>query len=487
MSQGRKAWAAVTVMVWLAAAAPAQAPSYPINPYTGGPIFWPPHNPYTRAGVGLAPVHDPYLESQPGPRADNPYRGILRPEYHFHTDRPGSRAENRMPPGSWQRHMPVTGKVGPGLEFLDEAMLNILEKYHIPGGALAVARKGKLVVARGYGWASVQTGDPVRPDTLFALASLSKCFTAATVLKLADEGKLGLDDRAFRLFADLRPPPDILVDPLIDTITIRELLNHSAGWDRNVGGDPASFSYRVARTLRVPLPIRPDDLIRYMMTVPLDYDPGTREVYSNFGYVVLGQVIERIAQRPYAEAVRSLTLRPMGIRRAYLPGLDLDYLPGQAWRYKQGTDLALPPRAVPPVADAAGSWIASAVDLARFLSTLDGSMGKPFLSQEMMRQMLTPPPPPLTRRPGGTWFGLGWDVVRRTPQGTSYWKDGLLPGSRTFMGHLANGVDWVLLFNSGEAMTVNEVAGELDPRRDLEQHMNRAHDWPDVDYFKDYP
>jgi CubicO group peptidase (beta-lactamase class C family) len=486
MSQGKTTWAALALTVGLAVAAAAQVPGYPKNPYTGrGQPAGSAYNPYT--GASAAPAYNPYLGRSPGPQGANPYLGDNRPEYNLYTDRYGSRAENRVPPGSWQRRVPVTGQIGPGLEFLDEAMLNILEKYGIPGGALAVAHKGKLVVARGYGWASVQTGEPVQPETLFCLASLSKCFTAATVLKLADEGKLGLDDRAFKLFADLRPPPDVYVDPWINSITIRELLNHSAGWDRNVGGDPASFSFRVARTLHVPLPIRPDDLSRYMMGIPLNFDPGTKQVYSNFGYVVLGQVIERVARRPYAEAVQALTLRPMGIRRACLAGPDLEYLPGEAWRYQQGTDLALPPRAVPPVADAAGSWIASAVDLARFLSALDGSRGKPFLSEEMTKQMLAPPPPPLEKRPGGTWFGLGWDVVRRTPQGTGYWKDGLLPGTRTFMGHLPNGVDWVLLFNSGEAMTVKEVADQLDPRRELEQHMNRARAWPDVDYFKDYP
>ncbi len=486
MSKGRIAWAGLAA-VCLTATAAAQFPVYPTNPYTGrGLPARPSYNPYTGAGFGPYSAFNPYL-GPVHPQGGNSYTGHAGFAYNLYTDRYATRAENQVPPGSWQRRVPVTGMAGPGLEFLDEAMLRILEKYSIPGGALAVARKGKLVVARGYGWANLETGEPVGPDTLFGLASLSKCFTAATVLKLADEGKLGLDDPAFRFLADLRPPPETFVDPRIDTITIRQLLNHSGGWDHRVSGDPAWFSFRVARRLHVPLPIRPDDLIRYVLGVPLDFDPGTKEVYSNFGYIVLGQVIERVARRPYPRAVRAWTLRPMGIRRASLQGSGYQYLPGEAWHYQQGTDLPLPARAAPPASDASGGWVASAVDLARFLTVLDGDGDKPFLSEAMMRQMLAPPPPPLKKRPGGTWFGLGWDVVRRTPEGTSYWKDGLLPGTRTFMGRLSNGACWVLLFNSGEKMTVQEVTGELDPRRDLEQHMNRARDWPDVDFFKDYP
>jgi hypothetical protein len=105
----------------------------------------------------------------------------------------------------------------------------------------------------------------------------------------------------------------------------------------------------------------------------------------------------------------------------------------------------------------------------------------------MLLQMLAPPPPPLKPRPGKTWYGLGWDLVRITPQGPMYWKDGLLPGTRTFMGHMPSGVDWVMLFNSGEGMTTTDVAGELDPRRDLEPNVQGTQAWPEVDFFDESP
>jgi CubicO group peptidase (beta-lactamase class C family) len=129
------------------------------------------------------------------------------------------------------------------------------EKHGIPGGALAIVKDGKLVLARGYGWGNLVTGAPVTPDAIFGIASLSKSLPAVAVLKLVEQGKLGLEDRAFRLLSHLKAPPGARVDPRLDTITVRHLLNHSGGWDRNKSGDPQSFSRRVARRLRVPLPV----------------------------------------------------------------------------------------------------------------------------------------------------------------------------------------------------------------------------------------
>src|SRR5262245_41499816 len=83
---------------------------------------------------------------------------------------------------AFEGKIPVSGKAGPGLEPFDAALVKIMERHGVPGAALAVAKGGKLVLARGYGWANVKTGATVQPDTLFGLASLSKVITAAAVL-----------------------------------------------------------------------------------------------------------------------------------------------------------------------------------------------------------------------------------------------------------------------------------------------------------------
>ena len=91
--------------------------------------------------------------------------------------------------------LPVSGDAGAGRLEVDRAVLRVMQEHHIPGASLAVARNGSLVLARGYGWANVGRDERVRPQTLFALASVSKSITAATILKLADWGRLDLDAR----------------------------------------------------------------------------------------------------------------------------------------------------------------------------------------------------------------------------------------------------------------------------------------------------
>src|SRR5262245_48185563 len=86
-------------------------------------------------------------------------------------------ADFRLP----DEDVPINGKAGPGFESFDDAMLAIMDRHGIPGAALAIARQGKLLFAKGYGWANLETSDPIRPDTLFGLASLSKPFTAVAV------------------------------------------------------------------------------------------------------------------------------------------------------------------------------------------------------------------------------------------------------------------------------------------------------------------
>lgn len=458
------------------------------NPYTGRGAL-PANNPYT--GVSQVPAYNPYTGRQAAPvlqanlftgaapsagTAINPYSG-----------RYGSRAENRVPPGSFGRRIPITGKAGPGLEDIDAGVLRILEKHGIPGAALAVAKDGKLRMARGYGWANLQTGEPVRPDAVFAIASLSKTITATAILRLVDQGKLGLDDRALKLLTPLGPYPGAQVDPRWFDITVRQLLNHSGGWNRKISGEPSTFSWRVSRQLRVPLPINADQLIVYMTGEPLDFTPGTEAQYSNFGYIILGQIIEHVTGQPYGEYVRQNVLVPAGMRSAVLSGLDERYPANEVRRYQTGTLQLLAPRILPPLADAAGCWTASSVDLAKFLTALEGSRGEPLLKPATFNEMLSQPPPPLKPRQGGLYCGLGWDAVRQGPGEKPYFKDGLLPGSRTFMGRSSNGVSWVVLFNSGEEMTPLDVVKGLDPKRDLEQHVHKPRDWPDVDLFKEFP
>jgi N-acyl-D-amino-acid deacylase len=372
-------------------------------------------------------------------------------------------------------YFPITGKAGAGLEHFDEVIRRLQQRHGFPGAALAIAKEGRLVLIRGYGFADLATERPVRPEATFGLASVSKTFTAVAILRLVEQGKLRLADRAFELLR-LRPLSGDEVDPRIYQITVRQLLNHSGGWNRDKSGDPLEWSRRVARRMNVRLPITPRQLVRYMLGQPLDFDPGTQEHYSNFGFTVLGLVIEHVTGESYEEAVRELVMDPLHLRSARLPDLEPYYLPREVHRYNMENEQLR--AGIEPVRDPSGGWTASAVDLAWFLTALDGSRGRPFLSREITKDMLAPPIPGRPSESGG-YFGLGWHVFK-TDAGLGYSKDGSLPGIRSFIEHTPPDIDWVALFNGGDREIVRNL------RAEMKRALPNVKKWPDVDYFQDY-
>src|ERR1041385_5957375 len=152
---------------------------------------------------------------------------------------------------------PSTGKAIAGMVSYDQLASTLLTKYHIAGGALAVTRNGKLVFARGYGYANKANGDLVQPDSRFRLASLSKPITSAAVLLLVQRGKLSLDQRVFDILS-YEPLPGESVDPRLATITIRHLLEHSGGWNRDTTFDPMFLPVPIAAATGTPAPATTD-------------------------------------------------------------------------------------------------------------------------------------------------------------------------------------------------------------------------------------
>ena len=168
---------------------------------------------------------------------------------------------------------------------------------------------------RAHRWPSACS---IQPDALFRIASVSKPITSAAIMKLVEEGKLKLDDRVAPFIAHLTPAPGATVDPRWEQITIRHLLNHTGGWDRdkpNGGFDPMYRPAIAAAAVNAPAPASAETIIRYMKGMPLDFNPGEKFAYSNFGYAILGRVIERLSGMPYEEYVRTRVLQPVGANR----------------------------------------------------------------------------------------------------------------------------------------------------------------------------
>jgi CubicO group peptidase (beta-lactamase class C family) len=381
--------------------------------------------------------------------------------------------------------IPITGQAGPGLDAFDGAMRTIIDRHGLAGAALAITKDGRLVFAKGYGWANVAAGQPVRPDTLFGLASLSKPFTAVAILKLVEQGKLRLDDRVFSI-VDIRVPAQARLDPRLRTITVRQCLNHSGGWDRTVRGDPINWEPQICRAMRVRPPLSPKQFLSFAATMPLDFAPGTNQVYSNVGYIMLGEVLTAVAGQSYPRFVANQILKPMGITRPALHRLDGVYLVGEAIRHLTGSLIPLPPMLL-PMLDATGGWSASVVDMARFITNLEGSRGVPVLNEKTRRLMIEPPPAPLKPKPNGTYMGLGWDGVN--VQGKSYtvFKDGSYQGMRTFMKRLPTGVCWCLFYNASmdfDPVDMQIASGTVHVVRRVVEGMEK---YPDVDLFKEYP
>ena len=386
----------------------------------------------------------------------------------------------------------------PSIASFDREMEKFIEARKMPGGALAVVKDGRLVHARGYGWADKERQQRVEPTSLFRIASISKPVTAVSVLKLVEQGKLKLDDRAFDFLA-LKPLPDAKPDPRLRTITIRQCLQHTGGWDRDKSFDPMFRPKLIATAVGEAAPAGPSAVIRYMMGQPLDFDPGTRYAYSNFGYCVLGRVIEKLTGKSYEDYVNEVVLAPAGIKSMRLGrSLEAGRAPGEVRYYMPEGETAesvfpgQPPKVPWPYGafnleamDAHGAWLASAVDLARFSAAMQDPEKCPLLKPASWRDLHAAPPASVARTEEGplkgTYYCCGWLTrpIVAQPGKANYWHSGSLPGTYTLLVRRWDGLSWVMLFN--QRSKDRKLDGEIDPA--LHRAADAVKEWPKGDLF----
>ena len=171
-----------------------------------------------------------------------------------------------------------------------------------PGVAIAVVKDGKLVHSEGYGVANLEWDCPIRPDTVFCLASITKQFTATAIMLLEREGKLCLDDPITTYLPDY---------PMHDRIiTITHLLNHTSGIKSYTSLD--NFMPDISKK-----DLAPADLLAYFKDIPLGFEPGTRFLYNNSGYHLLGLIIEKIAGMSYEQYIQQHIFRPLDMHHSY--------------------------------------------------------------------------------------------------------------------------------------------------------------------------
>lgn len=356
----------------------------------------------------------------------------------------------------------------------DQAITTLMTNYQVPGGAVAVMNNGKLVLARGYGLSDTDNTLIAHPDSLFRIASLSKQITSAAILTLVQNNQLLLTDKPFAILG-FTPDPSGSQTPALANITIEELLQHTGGWSRETGctncgteGDPMFESESIAAAQGISIPPSCDQIIRYMLSQPVYWTPGTVYDYSNFGYCVLGAVIEKVTGSDYASYTATSVLSPAGAQgivqgRTIWPTdrevVYYDYpgaVPGQDV-FAPNLDAYTNPYGnfyIEAMA-AHGAWVASPVDLLRVQAALDGrGGGTPLLNAASISEM-TANPNVLwseinnsnmltTFTPSGYWYGMGWTAN----SAGNWWHFGSLPGSVTEQVHAANGYGWAAFFNS---------------------------------------
>ena len=327
-----------------------------------------------------------------------------------------------------------------------------MSKYSVPGLSIAFAEYGVPVYSEAFGVTDVVANTPLTTENRFRIASVTKPITSTAIFQLIEKGKLSLNDYVFGprgvLGTAYGKPP---YKRWVESIKIWHLLTHTAGgWD-NTGTttpDPMFINPKLNHT----------QLIRWTLAnLPLEHPPGTTYAYSNFGYCVLGRVIEKLTGSPYAVSVRRSILTPCGITDMEIAGNTLaERKPGEVVYYSQGSDSSPYSMNVRRM-DSHGGWIARPTDLVRFLTHVDGFSPHQLLQPGTTRVMTTP-------TSANRNYAKGWAVNSFN----NWWHSGSLPGTATEIVRTHSRFNWAVLTNT--RVPDSDMFSDLD---DLPWNMAR--------------
>ncbi len=264
--------------------------------------------------------------------------------------------------------IPVQGLADSRLETVDAAIRQMMAERGFVALSFAVAKNGAVLHNRAFGWGDAELKTALPTGLAMRLASVSKPLTAAGIYTLVDAGKLKLSDKVVAILG----LHSRKMDPRWNDITIQHLLAHEGGWDREKSGDFAYESERVCRDLRINLAaMKPGDLVKWALDRPLDFDPGSRSQYSNFGYILLARVIEKLSGTSFVDALNATIGKSSGMTTLRLSRTDArDRAPGETW-YCYHPEIAQPVEIMPvrhEAMDGSADLACSAADYCRFLS-----------------------------------------------------------------------------------------------------------------------
>lgn len=295
-----------------------------------------------------------------------------------------ARAHESMPPES----MPMENR----LARVDQMVAARMGEQNIPGYSLIVMKDGRIVFKKSYGFADLASQRSATSDTIFGLASLTKTFTALTLLTLVDRGLIELDSPVGKYMDGLSPP--------YQALTIRQLASMT-------GGVPRRLAREVPWKRQLPS----------LDSTPLVSQPGSRFLYSNYSYRLLGTVIANVTGRPYLEMVREIILGPLGMQSTATT-----VLLQETGRVAQGYGDNMgrgPLRAIeyknPAVSFSAGMLASTTDDLSRYV---EGLLSRKMLSEKGYQTLWYQRPPLSTGEPSA--WAFGWHAGTNEKMGGQY-------------------------------------------------------------------
>ena len=360
---------------------------------------------------------------------------------------------------------------------------SFMKKWTIEGTSVAISKNGKLVFARGFGFADTAAGIETQPYSKFRIASISKLVTAIAILKLQEEGRLSIEDKVFG-------PEGILDDSCYSSpkdkrvfnITVAHLLSHEGGWSQRYG-DQMFMPMIVADQMKTPLPVDTKTIVRFALSKRLHFTPGTARSYSNLGYSILGLVIEKISGMTYDEYCQRSIFEPLEIYDM-MPGRNLpdQKAPFEVTYYEPagkpmkpsvyGTGEMVPVRYGGndiETLGAAGYWLATAPDLMRLLLAVDGfNYNEDLLNHESINFMTDI---------SNNYAPVGW----KTAYLDGTWiRTGSFSGTAGMMKRQSDGISWVVLLNTS---TWNGPEIHSYINRMMGKMLSQINSWPEHDLF----
>lgn len=334
---------------------------------------------------------------------------------------------------------------------LDRKVRAYMRKWAIKGASLAISRNDSLLYAKGYGWADEEQGIPMEPSHIMRIASVSKLITAVGIMVLQDRDSLNIKDPVFGPDGILRdiPAASYIKDKNYHKITVEHLLRHQGGFHR----DPLFSSRDVKHQMQLDCPPCKDDFFELIMSRKLRFMPGSWQKYSNFGYLLLSEIIEHVSGMPYEEFIRKEVLAPAGCYDMHIAGNYYEDRRSNEVRYythegdgkyieEYNDSGKMVERCYGgnniPLLSGAGAWNASPAEICRFVAAIDGHPEVPdIISAESFNQMI--------EYFDKETFSLGWNDT--TPE-KGWSRTGTLSGTCALVRHYPDGECWVMVTNT---------------------------------------